>query len=1204
MALESQAYHNFDTDEDNSVLRGIADGYKNDGDEELRKNEFQRAIDCYTKGITVECKDDRLNALLYTNRAHVYILIGSYDDALKDAKSARACQPTFLSAIEKGACAFFELSMYREAFTWCDDGLVINQEDRTLQEMKERFLHKLCESGTDVEQDKAVALQSQENVSFMDRTMQVVLGMQTICRKGYSQIVSGEEYETIYSKVDGLIYSVKGWKEVAFAFKSYFNLFTKGEDIEEYQMSGFSVPLNVDDVKKGTENFERDLNVAKNCGSKEEESRACENLGKCHHFLGNFKEAIGYHKEHLNISLVTMDRAGEGRAYGNLGAAYFSLDDFEQAVPLFKLNHSIAKEVGPRASEGQASYNLGNIYLTRGNYEEAKKYFEQHLEIAREVGDRAGEGRACGNLGLVCRCQKEFKQALEYDEQFLSIARQIGNQAWEGDAYRNLGEAYFELLDLEQAINYYKLHLTIVKELGCREEEGKVCCNLGNVCFGLCDFKQAFEYHKLSLNIAKELEDRPSQAHAYGKLSDDCYNLGDYKQAVEYGNLNLAISKEMGLTTEEAAAYQRLGRAFHVLGEFEEAFLSYKLFLAASEKRGNLMAQGRAYGNLGNVFHSIGQYKEAIEHHDRHRTIAESLNELFEQGCAYRNIGVSHQSLREPEKAIEYFKKCLSITKKVGDRKFEGIVYGNLGDAYLDINDFQRAIRYQELHLNISKEVGNTIEQGYANYSLGCVYEKKENLSKAFHCFQTSIERFKSLDVLLQNKDNWRISFQDNCQMAHVALCRILIKQKKWEDALLVAEEGRAQVLMNLMKSHYGVHENETIELVERKQNVFDVQSNTLFLALDGNKMNRWLILENGDVFLSSEEVGTDSQTSAKEFFESLNNSIYLETEIEENVSCEDRSLNVLRQETVVHRKAGEHHPQPAHLKHSTLRRLYGAIILPLVNLIDGDEVVIVPDGPLFLTPFCALAESSSCYLCDRFRVRLAPSLSSLRVILNSREEYHNTQGELLVGDPFVDEVVFPNGRKLEPLPHARTEVEKIGEILMTDVLIGRRATKDEVLRRMKDVALIHIAAHGSMETGEIVLCPNPNRACRIPEYEDFLLTMSDVSNVKLRARLVVLSCCHSARGRVKAEGVVGIARAFLAAGARSVLVSLWAINDEATLKFMMNFYNHLLAGRSASSSLTQAMKCLRESREFKDEKFWAPFELIGDDVTLDFWHG
>ena len=119
-------------------------------------------------------------------------------------------------------------------------------------------------------------------------------------------------------------------------------------------------------------------------------------------------------------------------------------------------------------------------------------------------------------------------------------------------------------------------------------------------------------------------------------------------------------------------------------------------------------------------------------------------------------------------------------------------------------------------------------------------------------------------------------------------------------------------------------------------------------------------------------------------------------------------------------------------------------------------------------------------------------------------------------------------------------------------------------------------------------------------EYEKHhMLKIADVQAVQLRARLVVLSCCHSGQGEIKAEGVVGIARAFLAAGARSVLVSLWAIHDEATMMFMEIFYRNLIKGKSASVSLNRAMKFLRESAKFSAVKYWAPFVLIGDDVTL-----
>lgn len=221
------------------------------------------------------------------------------------------------------------------------------------------------------------------------------------------------------------------------------------------------------------------------------------------------------------------------------------------------------------------------------------------------------------------------------------------------------------------------------------------------------------------------------------------------------------------------------------------------------------------------------------------------------------------------------------------------------------------------------------------------------------------------------------------------------------------------------------------------------------------------------------------------------------------------------------------------------MRCLYDTVIDPIADLLQGEEVVIIPDGPLSLVPFSAFVDRELRHLSESKRIRISPSLTSLQLIGDSPKDYHSRRGVLLVGDPCVKDIPFSS-----QLPFARHEVETIGNILKAQPLTGRNATKDEVLRRMTSVALLHIAAHdhGRMETGEIALAPNPGWASTIPEDKDFILTTADAQAVKLRAKLVVLSCCHRARGRVTAEGVIGIARAFLGSGAHSVLVSLWAI--------------------------------------------------------------
>ena len=181
----------------------------------------------------------------------------------------------------------------------------------------------------------------------------------------------------------------------------------------------------------------------------------------------------------------------------------------------------------------------------------------------------------------------------------------------------------------------------------------------------------------------------------------------------------------------------------------------------------------------------------------------------------------------------------------------------------------------------------------------------------------------------------------------------------------------------------------------------------------------------------------------------------------------------------------------------------------------------------------------------------------------------------------------------------AGNEAVMIGQLLAVQPLLGQQATKQDVLERLHSVSLIHFAAHGNAERGEIALAPVRPRN-RIPKEEDYLLTMSDIAQVQLRAKLVVLSCCHSGRGQIRAEGVIGIARAFLGSGARSVLVALWAIRDEATEQLMCCFYEHLARGESASESLHQAMEWMR-SNGFKMVSDWAPFMLIGDNVAFEF---
>ena len=284
-----------------------------------------------------------------------------------------------------------------------------------------------------------------------------------------------------------------------------------------------------------------------------------------------------------------------------------------------------------------------------------------------------------------------------------------------------------------------------------------------------------------------------------------------------------------------------------------------------------------------------------------------------------------------------------------------------------------------------------------------------------------------------------------------------------------------------------------------------------------------------------------------------------------------------------------------------SLPLLYKIIISPVADLLEEPEIIIVPDRCLYQVPFAALTDEGGKYLSETFRIRIVPSLSPLTLIQDSPADYHSQSGALIIGDPVVSRVLYKGCiENFQPLPFARKEAEMIGELLGVQPLLGPHATKKAVLEGINSaVSLIHFAAHGNAERGEIALAPVCT-GTSIPKEEDYLLTMSDISQVQLRAKLVVLSCCHSGSGQIRAEGVIEIARAFLGSGARSVLIALWAVEDKATEQYMSRFYEHLSRGKSASESLHETMKWMR-GNGFTKVSEWAPFMLIGDNVSLDF---
>ena len=952
--------------------------------------------------------------------------------------------------------------------------------------------------------------------------------------------------------------------------------------------------------------YERCLKNAKETGDRSKEANVYGSLGHAYYKLGDFKTAISYYERFFKLTGDVVDISTVCNVYSSLGNAYFRLGHSKEAIDWYERCLTVISKAKSeyREIKGSVYCNLGISYHNHGFFKKAIFCYERYLEIVREVGDISAEASLLGSIGSSYRYLGDVQKAIGYHERCLTLATEVKGKIQEASAYGDLGNVYYCLGNFKEAVFYHECLLRIAKERGDRPGEGRAYGNLGNDYYRLRNFQKALDYYERYLKHAILLKDRPQEGVAYGNIGSTYYCLGEFKKAIDYQNSTLEISKEFDNKLREGKAYISLGSVFFRLGDYKKAIDYQQQHLKIAKELGDMSGEGIAYGNIGNAYLQLGNYLIARTYYDLCLKIARAVTDRAGEGRAYSQLGHVCCKLKDYTKAIDYHGLHLKIAQEVKERAVEGKAYGNLAKAYLCSGNKLEGKHYAELHLKIAKEVEDKVEIGNAYANLGFIFEWRDSLHEALEYFQASLKAFYDVRDRLESEDEWKISLRELYHDIFTSLSRILLKLDRPVEALCAAEEGRAQALKDLLKSHYGILTTDANQSVEKEtpdDTLCGIPCNTIFLAFQVGVINTWVIQNDNDVYKRAKEAGDfnahgDVLNSVKRLVDSTFDAIG----VRGTIKCEDRSLENLHSRS----KALDQEPPcdktSLQSQEHQLRRLYDIIIDPIADLIHGDEIIIVPEGPLWLAPFAAFMDSNSSFLFESFRIRVAPSLTVLKMI-SDRPTDHVKPTALLVGDPWVQDVVPANGIKLEELPSAKEEVDMIGKILDVLPLTGKDASKNEVLKRLSTVQLVHIAAHGRMKTGEIALSPNPSRESKIPKDEDYLLTMKDVLDAKLQAKLVVLSCCHSGRGEIKAEGVVGIARAFIGAGARSVLVTLWAIDDEATLEFMKHFYQHLVKGKSASESLNRAMRCMRESEDFSEIKYWAPFILIGDDVTLQF---
>ena len=905
---------------------------------------------------------------------------------------------------------------------------------------------------------------------------------------------------------------------------------------------------------------------------------------------GTYPEARDLYLRAIDISRKTGIGERDEYVYGNLGIVLCCLGEYVKAEEHLRKALDFSKEIRDRQGEASAYANLGIVHQSVGQYSKAEEYFQKALWIMKETDERRGEASAYGNLAILYQSISQYTKAKGYAQKADLLSKETGESLGEASAYGNLGIVFQSTGQYSKAHEYLQKAVLMSRETGDRRAEASAYGNLGIVFKSTGKYSKAKEYLEEALAMSQELGHKQGEASACEHLGTVFQSTGEYSKAKEYLEKALEMSKEMGDSQGEASAYGNLGNLLHSVGEYLKAEHYLVRALAIAKEVNDKKGEASALANLGTVFHSLGLYNKAIQYHAEALVIRETISDKKGVASSLANLGTAWHCIGEHSKAKEYLDKALEISLEIGDRNGEASAYCNLAAVFQYLREEKsKSEEYYQKGLVISNYIGDNEKQFQCLFDLAWLKFLAGNMREAISYLHRSVTKLEDLRNTLGDNDQLKISFLHERDYSYWMFGVLLYAVGNTQEALHVSMLGRSRALADLLSALYAVQipisanpeSWNGIESVMKKER----NSTCLYFSSSPGHLLCWVLKGSGDISFRRTDFDESDWsvcgTSCGFFTELPSPHSFAVYRLVDEEMEEEEDIEQLR---------------------PSLSQCYQIMIAPVSDLLHDPEIIIVPDRAMYKIPFAALRDENGRYLSDTFRIRLVPSLITLKLIQDSPPGYHSETGALIVGDPDVGDVLYKGHlEKLFPLSGARKEAKMIGQLLGITPMVGGLATKREVLERIHSVSLIHFATHclvSSAGSG-IALAPRPS-IIGLPQEEDYLLTVSEISKVRLRAKLVVLSCCHGTEEQIGPEGVDGVTRAFLGAGARSVLVAQGPLDDTKTAHLMSRFYKHLAHGESASESLHQAMKWMRENG-YSEERDWAKFVLIGDNVTFEF---
>ena len=773
---------------------------------------------------------------------------------------------------------------------------------------------------------------------------------------------------------------------------------------------------------------------------------------------------------------------------------------------------------------------------------------------------------------------------------------------------------------------------------------------LGNVLELEGQRAEAVRHFDAAIAAYETLGDARGRALAtLGLLRTSQLPFDDARRVVERAVLD---ARSVGDTSIEGALLHSLGDKFFAQGQYAEALKTLEASSRLLDAAGARDALGTVYNSIGRLYRVHGQLNTALDYQRKALAIHQASGTPFTHLQSLNAVAVTYESLDDPENALVYYRQALALAEKSSSPRIQDFLRANAAAVMLDnASDYAEAAKTLEgvlargldafpsrrlrelssLYLKLGRRedalaaAQKAVDACGARESLDCVRaiahrsQVKAALGRqdeALQDVQAALQAIESVRARLVPADFFKQQFHVGQEETYSDAIALQLRANAQGEALETAELARARAFVDLLASRELklpgppasiANEEGTLRLASQ---VAAPSAKMSDLVATASRLGSTLLVywtTHDAVFIWVVSPGGKVVASRVEVSRSRLTGLIRATAPFDAPAPAGQSRPV---SLVATRGANNIGLTPTS---KAWRQLYDLLVKPVRSSLPrttGSLLTIVPHGPLAALAFAALQDERGRYFLEDYTLHYVPSGAVLQFTAAKRQQDSRAGRVLMVADP-VPPALSTFERPLPRLPGARAEARAIASLIprarMT-MLEGNASDEPAVRGASNGKAVLHFATHAIVRDDE----PFSSFLAvgRAMGGDDGMLTAQEIYGLSLDADLVVLSACRSAGGRVTGDGIATFARAFIYAGAPSLVASMWDVADEPTNRLLPDFYRTWLGGATKARALRRAqLGLLNDLRAGKVQLetaaglvslpehpvFWAGFALLGE---------